>query len=169
MDFRLYVALLVPSVLATLLPDVLEPLEPRLALIIKVIFIVWIPASLYISFRLLCRIIAQMPVEQLLPLRGHELERRVPERLEHYITLITYGHAWLSLGRLLDVIHPLGFFPLAVMMAYTLITAVAFGRCLLIAGINQNHWGHFFDLYILNDLFLRVFIRVIRKVTTLFS
>ncbi|KAF9071971.1 hypothetical protein BDP27DRAFT_1418548 [Rhodocollybia butyracea] len=169
MDLRIYVALLVPSVLMTLVTDVIEPLLPRLALIIRVLFIAWIPSSLYLSFRVLCRIIVQMPTERLLPLRGYGIERRVPEHLEHYITLITYGHAWLMMGRLLDVIYPLGFIQLAIMLAYTLITAVAFGRCLLIAGIDQNYWGHFFDLYTLSDLFLRVSIRVIRKVTALFS
>ncbi|KAF9071972.1 hypothetical protein BDP27DRAFT_1445975 [Rhodocollybia butyracea] len=172
MDLRIYVALLVSSVVATLLPELLEPLSPRLADITRVLFVVWIPSSIYLSFRLLCRIIGQIPAEQLLPLRvrsRYGIERRVPERLEHYITLITYGHTWLMLGYLLDVIHPLGFIQLAIMLVYTLITVVAFGKCLLIAGIDQNYWGHFFDLYTLSDLFLCISIRVFRKVVTLFS
>ncbi|KAF9071976.1 hypothetical protein BDP27DRAFT_1321229 [Rhodocollybia butyracea] len=166
MNLRVYVALLVPSMLTTILPDVLEPLSPGIAFL----KVVWIPASLYISFRLLCRVIKQIPMEQLLPLSDPGLERRTPERLEHYIILITYCHAWLLLGRLLDVIHPVGFLQVAVMMAYyTSVTTVAFGKCLLIAGIDQSYWGHFFNLYILNELLLRIFMRVSAKFITLFS
>ncbi|KAF9063032.1 hypothetical protein BDP27DRAFT_1451446 [Rhodocollybia butyracea] len=163
------VALLVSSMLASLLPGVIGPLLPRLALFIKAILIAWIPTSLYISFWLLCRILEEMRKKPLLPLSCHAVEPRILDSTDHCITLITYVHAWLSLAHLLHVIHPTGSFPLAVMMVFTLITVVAFGKCLLIAGIEHKYWGHFFDLYTLSDRLLCISIRVITKVTALLS
>ncbi|KIK57296.1 hypothetical protein GYMLUDRAFT_768446 [Collybiopsis luxurians FD-317 M1] len=133
-------------------------------LIVDSFLILWLPLSVWISLRQLCRCIgAPISSSSMTSLPPSEQasesisQHTAAETLNDFLVLVAFGHTWLAFYQLFYVIidnyivtsasnaNP----SVILITSMTLFLIIGFGKCLLIFGIPQDfqYWGYFLQLH----------------------